>query len=267
MDSPSPDEMLERLKLDALADFAAGAGHEMNNPLAVISGRAQLLLRDERDIERRHALALIRTQALRVHEMIADLMLFARPPAIKTETVNLSALLERIFAEAAEDHQERTVVGELAGGQRPTVGGESHSQESAAHEAVEQPAVTAAPITLALSSRKNPIEVNADPMQLAVALKALVRNALEAAPDGGRVEVRCTQAKQATTIEVRDNGPGISADEREHIFNPFYAGRQAGRGLGLGLSKAWRIITLHGGRIDVADAPGGGASFTIRLPR
>jgi signal transduction histidine kinase len=71
---------LEFEKLEALAEFAAGAGHEINNPLTVISGRAQLLLREETNPERRHALALINAQAMRVYEMIADMMLFARPP-------------------------------------------------------------------------------------------------------------------------------------------------------------------------------------------
>ena len=74
------DRAVESEKLEALVEFAAGAGHEINNPLTVISGRAQLLLRDETDPERRHALALIVAQAMRIHEMIADLMLFARPP-------------------------------------------------------------------------------------------------------------------------------------------------------------------------------------------
>ena len=78
---------LETEKLEAMAEFAAGAGHEINNPLTVISGRAQLLLRDETDPERRHALALISAQAMRVYEMIADMMLFARPPRPECQQV------------------------------------------------------------------------------------------------------------------------------------------------------------------------------------
>ena len=74
---------LEQEKLAALAEFAAGAGHEINNPLTVIAGRAQLFLREETDPERRRGLALINAQAMRVYEMIADLRLFARPPAAR----------------------------------------------------------------------------------------------------------------------------------------------------------------------------------------
>ena len=66
-------------------------------------------------------------------------------------------------------------------------------------------------------------------------------------------------------IEVRDDGPGIPAEVRPHIFNPFYSGREAGRGLGFGLSKSWRIITQHGGRIEV-EQPEVGARLVISLP-
>ena len=88
-------ERLEQEKLESLAEFAAGAGHEINNPLAVISGRAQLFLRHEKDPERRRELAVINTQARRVHEMIADLMLFARPPEPRLATCDVVAATRR----------------------------------------------------------------------------------------------------------------------------------------------------------------------------
>ena len=90
---------LEVEKLESLAEFAAGAGHEINNPLAVISGRAQLFLREETDPERRRELAVINSQAMRVHEMIADLMLFARPPRPRSVTCDLVAILDSIAAD------------------------------------------------------------------------------------------------------------------------------------------------------------------------
>ena len=68
-------------KLEALAEFAAGAGHEINNPLATIIGRAQLLLKDERDPQRRQMLLAIGAQAYRIRDMIGDAMLFGRPPS------------------------------------------------------------------------------------------------------------------------------------------------------------------------------------------
>src|SRR3972149_3252303 len=86
-------------KLAALAGVAAGPGHEINTPLTVISGRAQLLLREETDPERQHALALISAQAMRVYEMIADMMLFARPPRPERQTVELRRLIDDLVAD------------------------------------------------------------------------------------------------------------------------------------------------------------------------
>ena len=73
-------EAVERAKLEAMKELAYGAGHEINNPLANIATRAQTLLQEETDPEKRRKLAAINAQAFRAHEMIADLMLFARPP-------------------------------------------------------------------------------------------------------------------------------------------------------------------------------------------
>ena len=90
------ERAVEAEKLAALAEFAAGAGHEINNPLTVISGRAESLLRDETDPERRRALALICAQAMRVHEMIADMMLFARPPRPELQQVELIGVIDAV---------------------------------------------------------------------------------------------------------------------------------------------------------------------------
>ena len=228
---------LEVEKLEAMAEFAAGAGHEINNPLTVISGRAQLLLREETDPERQHALALISAQAMRVYEMIADMMLFARPPRPDLQSVELIALLDDLVA----DFLPRCA-----------------RQETAIRR----------------SGQPGPIWVEADPVQLNVAVRAICQNSLEALQSGGHIEIECTrhtpcadEADECAFVRIRitDDGPGIAPEERRHLFDPFYSARQAGRGLGLGLSKAWRIITNHAGRIEVESSPGHGATFVITL--
>jgi signal transduction histidine kinase len=257
---------LEATKLEALAEFAAGAGHEINNPLTVISGRAQLLLREERDPERRHALALISAQAMRVHEMIADMMLFARPPRPELQPVELVELIDDLLSE---------------------IKGSGVFTQSGPQRAAEQRLPT--PL-FSRTGDPGPILIEADPVQLRVALRTICQNSLDALQGGGHVEIEVrgpgiegsevggqgsenpksqipnSKLPLAVLIRIRDDGPGITPEERRHIFDPFYSARQAGRGLGLGLSKAWRIITNHGGRIDVESQPGRGATFTIVLP-
>src|SRR5687768_281942 len=88
---------VEAAKLQALYNLAYGLSHEINNPLANIATRAQTLLLEERDPERRRKLATINQQAFRAHEMIADLMLFARPPAPRLEAVDAAELVDRLI--------------------------------------------------------------------------------------------------------------------------------------------------------------------------
>ena len=236
---------LEASKLDALAEFAAGAGHEMNNPLAVITGRVQLILRDETDPERRRDLVLMHAQAMRVHEMIADLMLFARPPAPHPFEFDLARLVVEVVSELQ------------------------------AKPSARQTRLTATGID-------RPLSIVADPTQLKVALIALGSNALEAiasqpaGSEGGNVRFALravyraggdgANVPHAARIVVRDNGPGIEPSARQHLFDPFFSGRGAGRGLGLGLSKCWRIVTQHGGGVRVGQAGAPGAEFIVTLP-
>ncbi|MCI0747339.1 MAG: HAMP domain-containing histidine kinase [Verrucomicrobia subdivision 3 bacterium] len=212
-----------------MAEFAAGAGHEMNNPLAVISGRAQLLLRGETDPQRRADLALIKAQATRVHEMTADLMLFARPPAPVKCDVDLVQLV-------------RSTVDKL---------------RDAANEKRSQ---------LVAKLPDVPVPAHVDEAQITVVVRALVENALNAVGDRGRVTVELDSLENQVRLIVRDNGPGIAPEERGLIFDPYYSGRQAGRGLGMGLPKCWRFIQLHGGQLTVQEAAGGGAEFVVTLP-
>jgi len=222
-------EALDTEKLEAMAEFAAGAGHEINNPLAIIGGRAQLLLKDETDPERRRELALVNAQVKRAHEMIADIRLFARPPRPEPETIDLVELVDRMVADLAAQASERAT-------------------------------------SLVRSGEAGPFPVEADPAQLSVALYALCKNSLEAIGHDGHVEVALRRLPGHAEVRVTDDGPGILPEHRRHLFDPFYSARQAGRGLGFGLSKCWRIITNHHGRIDVQSDPGQGAVFTITLP-
>ncbi|HZL91602.1 MAG TPA: HAMP domain-containing sensor histidine kinase [Pirellulaceae bacterium] len=221
---------LQREKLASMQALAYGASHEINNPLANIAARAQSLLVDEQDPQRRRSLATINAQAFRAHEMIADLMLFAKPPAPHKKSVNLIALVEQVVRELADD---------------------------ARHQDTELRHASSGPAELL---------VEADEVQVGVALRALCQNALEAVRRGGRVLVTCDQAGDATQIHVSDTGPGLTDEARRHLFDPFYSGREAGRGLGMGLAKAWRIMEMHGGQILADCRAGQGTTMTLVFP-
>jgi signal transduction histidine kinase len=111
------------------------------------------------------------------------------------------------------------------------------------------------------------VSLLADSRQIQMALKCLLRNAIEAAPADGWASVRLeTPAPDRVDFVVEDNGQGIEPGQREHLFDPFYSGRQAGRGRGLGLPTAWRLAQQHGGDVHFEDLSHGPTRFILRLP-
>jgi C4-dicarboxylate-specific signal transduction histidine kinase len=160
-------------------------------------------------------------------------MLFARPPKLNQATFSLPELIRKVVAGLTTLANERGV-------QLNCVECERSS------------------------------EISADETQLGVALHAVVKNAIEAVDDDGHVSIAVRRSDIAGRpffeIVVGDDGPGISAEVRRHMFDPFYSGREAGRGLGFGLSKCWRIVTDHGGQLVVRCPAGGGAEVSILLP-
>lgn len=223
---------LEREKLDAIKELAYGASHEINNPLANIAARAQTLLRDEQQPDRRLALESIHQQAMRAHEMISDLMLFARPPALDIGPVEVATLLKNVSDHFAPVCERRN-------------------------------------IRVQLVSLNESIELQADRQQLEIAFRAIFQNAIEAIGTDGAIEVSLVEPTAGTdqlTINITDTGVGMTDQVRRHLFSPFYSGREAGRGLGFGMSKSWRIVTDHGGTIGVSSSPGEGSAISVMLP-
>ena len=222
---------LEQQKLEALAEFAAGAGHEINNPLAIIGGRAQLLLQQIEHPEYRRQLGVIIAQVKRAYEMIADIRFFARPPQPEAITFNLAEELQTLVAE-----------------QTPLM--------------TEAGVTFRAEIDSAIDSL-----VETDPVLLHVAASVLCNNAREAVQlTSGTVWLRLLHENTAWKIIVQDDGPGISEEIRPLIFDPYFSGRQAGRGLGFGLPKAWRIMQLLGGSIRYEPSDVQVATFVLTLP-
>lgn len=222
---------LQTLKLETLAEFAAGAGHEINNPLAVISGQAQYLLGYEDDAGRQQSLQKIIQQAQRIHELLAELMQFARPPKPHKKLVDLGGLIREVAISLGD---------------------------RAAHK----------PVRLVCPELERPVGILGDPRLLKTALTCLLRNAIEAAPPDGWAGLRVTTpTPDCIEVLVEDSGPGPTPAQRDHMFDPFYSGRTAGRGRGLGLPTAWRLAKEHGGDVLYDDRAGGPTRFILRLPR
>ena len=226
----SEEERLHGLKLRALAELAAGAGHEINNPLAVISGQSQYLLTNDDDLGRQDSLRVIVRQAERIHQILRDLMQFARPPQPRRQRIDLRSLLA-------------DVVGSF------------------------QASADARAVRLEILAGCDAATVFADADMMRTALGSLVRNAVEAAPKDGWVRVRIEDAERAWQLVVEDSGPGPQVSQKEHLFDPFYSGRLAGRGRGLGLSTAWRFVHEHGGDVRFDPQPNCPARFVLVLPR
>jgi nitrogen fixation/metabolism regulation signal transduction histidine kinase len=107
-------------------------------------------------------------------------------------------------------------------------------------------------------------EVEVDRDQILQVLHNLLANAFEAVGRGGPVRISARREGEELAVAIADGGPGIRAEDLPRLFEPYFTTKEAGTGLGLAISE--RIVREHGGRIEVASAPGKGATFTVRLP-
>ncbi len=220
---------MRRELLRSLGEFAGGAGHELNNPLAVILGRAQLLLGRTTDPEAQRSLRAIIGQAQRAHRILRDLMYVARPSAPRPrlcQPVELGRLVLRDLADEAEGRG---------------VGLSFEAGDDAG------PAWT-------------------DPEALRHLVEVLTRNAIEATPPGGTVHVATRRERGHWVWQFRDPGRGLGPEAVRHLLDPFYCGRAAGRGLGLGLPRVARYIDSLGGGLHWKANPEGGTTFLVAFP-
>jgi signal transduction histidine kinase len=231
-------------RLAALGQLSAGLAHEIRNPLGVIKGSAEMLTQklQASDELARELAGYISTEVNRLGALVTEFLDFARPLHAEPRPANLIALLDRVLQ----------IVADRFAGKQFTV-----KQETGKPVRVERHYASGLP------------SVPLDESLCEQAFLNLVQNAYEAMEDHGgtlRVEVQLTTQNDREGVELRlaDTGPGVPDELREEIFNPFVTTKKTG--VGLGLSIVSKIVDGHHGSIHVANAPGGGAVFTLFFP-
>ncbi len=220
----------ERERLASLGVLAAGVAHEVNTPLAGISSYAQMLLADTEHSDPRYAiLKKMERQTFRASRLVGNLLEFARGRHGAHEIVDLS----RILADAVESSET---------------------------------ALAARSVRVECGGADRPLPARGDARELEQVFVNLLINARDASPDGALISVAVASEAGSYRIEIADRGKGLSEEEAQRAFEPFFTTRQSG-GTGLGLTIAREIVERHGGELTLSPRPGGGAVATVTLPR
>jgi len=202
----------------------AGIAHEVRNPLGALDLFAGLLAEEVKGDGEAAHVARIRAELRALSKVVEEFLGYARARPPLREPVELGALLAEVGEIAAP----------LAGAHR---------------------------VALAVEGAG---EARADREQLRRAVVNLVRNAVEASPEEGSVEVAARAERGEAVIEVRDRGPGLSPEARASLFRPFFTTKERGTGLGLALAK--KVAEAHGGTLDLGPRPGGGTLARLVVP-
>ena len=224
--------LMESDRLAAVGELVAGVAHEVNNPLSSISAFAQLLLRDgSLTPVQRESVDVIKAETLRASQVVKDLLAFARRSEPQREPLDFNGVVGRTLRMRGYQLSSNNVGVELALG-------------------ADLPPVTG------------------DARQLQQVCLNLITNAIQAMAmvGGGTLVVSTRSEGNKVVLEMRDTGPGIPENAREHIFEPFFTTKKEGEGTGLGLSVSYGIVSAHGGSIELADTSASGTTFRVTLP-
>jgi len=223
-------QFVQSEKLASLGQLAAGAAHEINNPLAAILGYSELLADEPSAGPRARNIAeKIRDQARRTRELVNNLLSFARQKPAEKQLLDLTTVVAGAIQLRTLDLRDKNIKIETQ------------------HRGV-LPAV------------------RGDPNQLLQVFFQLISNAVDAMEPnaGGVLTIKTMRERGDVVIEFSDTGPGLVEPER--VFDPFYTTKSVGKGSGLGLSICYGILQEHGGRIMASNRSEGGATFRIEIP-
>jgi putative nucleotidyltransferase with HDIG domain len=217
--------------LASVAEMAAGAAHELNNPLAVISGRVQLLYEVEGDASKKNMLKQIQDRSDEISRTVNDLMKFSRPK--KPDPLRVSVLV-------------------LVDGAVETVRRDKGMQ-----------------IDVDMDQIDDLQDVMVDPGQLVTAIANIVSNSVDSYSGGGVVVISgaCVQSEGAITFQICDTGCGMDSDTLSKAVQPFFSAKAAGRKRGMGLAHSQRLLLLNKCTMQITSTPEKGTCVTITLPQ
>ncbi len=228
------EQLLQQEKLAAIGQLVSGVAHELNNPLAGLLAFSQLLMtQSEPNEERQRAVASINHEARRASKIVRNLLTFARRHQPERQATDLN----QIVTDTVE---------------------------------LRRYPLRVARVDLTLTLDEELPLTWADPFQLQQVVLNLLTNAeqaMEEWPGERKLEFRTMQQGDTLVIRVTDTGPGIDERSIHKVLTPFFTTKAIGKGTGLGLSISDGIVREHGGRIAVSSTLGGGATFTVELPR
>jgi two-component system, NtrC family, sensor kinase len=245
-------QLVQTSKLAALGALVAGVAHELNNPLAIILGNAELLpeLSDEED---RRAVNQIIAGAKRARRVVRSLATFAQHGGMKQAWHAPDELIEHVLDVRREALGAAGIALDIecAAG-LPTLW-------------VDGPQLQQALLNLLLNAERA-LEGHPEPQ---IAIRAFLGPEATGAPTifrSASSEPEPAQGDPAVVIDIADNGPGLPEQVRERLFEPFVTTHPVGQGAGLGLATTYGIVAQHGGSMQVATEPGRGTTFRIVLP-
>jgi signal transduction histidine kinase len=217
-------------RLATVGELAAGVAHEINEPLGSILGFAQLAGKyPEVPDQVKRDLEKIVNSSLHAREIVKKLMVFSRQVSVEKKQVSLNQIVE----DSVYYFKSRCL------------------KEG---------------IDLVISLEPDMPLIIADPVQINQVIVNIVVNAMQAMPDGGSLNIQTRFSDNTIILIINDTGQGMNDDVLHEIFHPFYTTKEAGKGLGLGLSVVDGIIKSHNGEIEVKSEPGKGTEFIIKLP-
>ena len=224
-------QLFQSQKLAALGVMAGGIAHEVRNPLAISSSAAQFLMDDDIIMEfRKECAEKIQTGIQRASSIIENLLKFARP----SESGNMVKLdLVALLKDTLNLVKNQARIQKIKTG---------------------------------LQLSKKPLLISGNGSLLQQVFMNLFLNAINAMPDGGTLSISPEIMANEVVVSIKDTGQGITKQEVDKIFDPFYTTSPVGKGIGLGLSISYSIIKQHSGTIEVESVKGKGTTFIVKLP-